>query len=58
MRAIDATQCPMMAAPHTPGLAGFGSVAEFGRMLDAVLDGVRDRAARQSTAGCAEYVRT
>ncbi|MBF6475523.1 MULTISPECIES: hypothetical protein [Nocardia] len=57
MPAIDATLCPTMAAPR-PRLAGFGSVAEFDRMLDAVLGGVRDRAARQSTAGCAEYVRT
>jgi AcrR family transcriptional regulator len=43
--AFDATAYPAMAA-LTPLMADFGSLAEFDRMLDAVLAGIKDRAAR------------
>ncbi|MEV0245100.1 TetR/AcrR family transcriptional regulator C-terminal domain-containing protein [Nocardia sp. NPDC050712] len=42
---IDATRYPALAA-LAPQLADFGSVAEFDRLLDAVLAGIRCRAAR------------
>ncbi|WP_040792405.1 TetR/AcrR family transcriptional regulator [Nocardia paucivorans] len=45
--AIDATRYPTMAA-LTPLMADFGSVAEFDRLLDSVLGGIRDRVARQN----------
>ncbi|MDP9868999.1 MULTISPECIES: TetR/AcrR family transcriptional regulator [Streptosporangium] len=48
MPAIDATVYPTMAT-LTPLQADFGSVAEFDRMLDAVLGGIRNRADRQGT---------
>ncbi|MGI5171097.1 TetR/AcrR family transcriptional regulator [Spirillospora sp. CA-253888] len=43
--AFDAETYPAMAA-LAPLMSDFGSVAEFDRMLDAVLDGVREQAAR------------
>ncbi|MGW4767094.1 TetR/AcrR family transcriptional regulator [Nocardia sp. NPDC004278] len=46
--AIDPTLYPTMAA-LAPTMADFGSVAEFDRMLDAVLGGIRDRTAWQAT---------
>lgn len=46
--AIDATEYPAMAA-LAPLQADFGSAAEFDRLLDAVLGGIRDRAARGAT---------
>ncbi|TQS29406.1 TetR/AcrR family transcriptional regulator [Microbispora sp. KK1-11] len=46
--AIDATAYPTMAA-LAPLRADFGSAAEFDRLLDAVLSGIRDQAARQAT---------
>jgi AcrR family transcriptional regulator len=46
--AIDATAYPTMAA-LTPLQAGFGSLAEFDRLLGTVLGGIRNRAARQGT---------
>ncbi|GAB3969045.1 TetR/AcrR family transcriptional regulator C-terminal domain-containing protein [Actinoallomurus acanthiterrae] len=48
MPAIDATAYPTMAA-LAPLQADFGSAAEFDRLLDTVLGGIRDRAARQAT---------
>ncbi|WP_227982103.1 TetR/AcrR family transcriptional regulator [Nocardia spumae] len=45
---IDSARYPTMAT-LAPRLAGFGSVAEFDRMLDTVLTGIRQRA-----AGCAQ----
>jgi AcrR family transcriptional regulator len=39
--AIDPVRYPTMAA-LTPSMADFGSAAEFDRMLDAVIDGIRD----------------
>jgi AcrR family transcriptional regulator len=41
--AIDAVRYPTMAA-LAPSMADFGSAAEFDRMLDAVIDGIRGRA--------------
>ncbi len=46
--AIDATAYPTMAA-LAPLRADFGSAAEFDRLLDTVLSGIRDQAARQAT---------
>ncbi|MGW5123469.1 TetR/AcrR family transcriptional regulator [Streptomyces sp. NPDC004069] len=46
--AFDTETHPTMAA-LAPLLADFGSVAEFDRMLDTVLDGIQDRAAQQSS---------
>ncbi|MEV0405120.1 TetR/AcrR family transcriptional regulator C-terminal domain-containing protein [Actinoallomurus sp. NPDC050550] len=46
--AIDATAYPTMAA-LAPLQADFGSAAEFDRLLDTVLSGIRDRATRQAT---------
>ncbi|MGV9600312.1 TetR/AcrR family transcriptional regulator [Streptosporangium sandarakinum] len=46
--AIDAAAYPAMAA-LAPLQADFGSAAEFDRLLDAVLSGLRDQAARQAT---------
>ncbi|MFE4413493.1 TetR/AcrR family transcriptional regulator [Streptomyces sp. NPDC056821] len=46
--AFDAEAHPTMAA-LAPLLADFGSVAEFDRMLDTVLDGIQDRAAQQAS---------
>lgn len=46
--AIDATAYPTMVA-LAPLQAGFGSKAEFDRLLDAVLSGIRDQAVRQAT---------
>ncbi|MEV6562982.1 TetR/AcrR family transcriptional regulator C-terminal domain-containing protein [Nocardia sp. NPDC051756] len=43
--AIDGTRYPTMAA-LTTRMDDFGSAAEFDRMLDAVLSGIRDRAVR------------
>ncbi|MFC8229844.1 TetR/AcrR family transcriptional regulator [Streptomyces sp. NPDC057287] len=43
--AFDATEYPSMAA-LAPLMADFGSLAEFDRMLDAVLAGITVRAAR------------
>ncbi|MET7770655.1 TetR/AcrR family transcriptional regulator C-terminal domain-containing protein [Nocardia sp. NPDC005366] len=43
MPTIDAALYPTMAA-LAPRQADFGSLAEFDRMLDAVLGGIRDRA--------------
>lgn len=45
---IDASRYPTMAA-LTPFSADFGSLAEFDRMLDAVLGGIRDRARRRES---------
>ncbi|MGW6057494.1 TetR/AcrR family transcriptional regulator [Streptomyces sp. NPDC055189] len=42
---FDATAFPAMAA-LTPLMADFGSLPEFDRMLDTVLAGIKDRAAR------------
>lgn len=42
---FDSGAYPGMAA-LAPRWADCGSVAEFGRMLDIVLDGIRSRAAR------------
>lgn len=44
--AIDATTYPAMAT-LAPLLSDFGTVAEFDRMLDVVIGGIRDRAARR-----------
>ncbi|QYC42128.1 Tetracycline repressor protein class H [Nonomuraea coxensis DSM 45129] len=49
MPAIDAAAYPALAA-LTPLQAGFGSVAEFDRMLDAVIGGLRDRASAAFTS--------
>ncbi|MYW63307.1 TetR family transcriptional regulator [Streptomyces sp. SID8379] len=46
---IDADAYPTMAA-LLPLQAGFGSVAEFDRILDTVLAGIKDQAARTTTA--------
>ncbi|WP_328394134.1 TetR/AcrR family transcriptional regulator [Nocardia sp. NBC_00416] len=46
---IDPALYPAMAA-LAPELGDFGSVTEFDRLLDAVLGGIRDRAARDRTA--------
>lgn len=46
--AIDPTRYPTMAA-LAPRMHDFGSTAEFDRMLDTVLTGIRDRAARSAT---------
>ncbi|MFI5772071.1 hypothetical protein ACIA74_26780 [Streptomyces sp. NPDC051658] len=43
--AFDATAYPAMAA-LSPLVADFGSLTEFDRMLDTVLAGIKDRAAR------------
>ncbi|MFD0024789.1 TetR/AcrR family transcriptional regulator [Streptomyces sp. NPDC058382] len=43
--AFDATAYPAMAA-LTPLMTGFGSLTEFDRMLDTVLGGIKERAAR------------
>ncbi|WP_326771170.1 TetR/AcrR family transcriptional regulator C-terminal domain-containing protein (plasmid) [Streptomyces sp. NBC_01591] len=43
--AFDATAYPAMAA-LSPLMADFGSLTEFDRMLDTVLAGIKDRAAR------------
>ncbi|MEU1940990.1 TetR/AcrR family transcriptional regulator C-terminal domain-containing protein [Streptomyces sp. NPDC020125] len=43
--AFDATEYPTMAA-LTPLMTDFGSLTEFDRMLDTVLAGIKDRAAR------------
>ncbi|WP_329204200.1 TetR/AcrR family transcriptional regulator C-terminal domain-containing protein [Streptomyces sp. NBC_00683] len=43
--AFEAATYPAMAA-LTPLMADFGSLAEFDRMLDTVLGGIKDRAAR------------
>ncbi|MEW1690055.1 TetR/AcrR family transcriptional regulator [Streptomyces sp. NPDC091265] len=43
--AFDSTAYPAMAA-IAPHMADFGSLAEFDRMLDTVLGGIRDRAGR------------
>ncbi|GAA2268441.1 TetR/AcrR family transcriptional regulator C-terminal domain-containing protein [Nonomuraea roseoviolacea subsp. roseoviolacea] len=48
MPPLDAGAHPTMAA-LAPLLADFGSAAEFDRMLDVVLQGIRDRAAREET---------
>lgn len=46
--AFDAGTHPTMAA-LAPLLVGFGSVAEFDRMLDTVLEGIRGRATRHGS---------
>ncbi|MEU8248887.1 TetR/AcrR family transcriptional regulator C-terminal domain-containing protein [Nonomuraea sp. NPDC048916] len=46
--AIDATAYPTMAT-LMPLQAGFGSLAEFDRMLGTVLDGIRHRAAQSGS---------
>ncbi|WP_214415882.1 TetR/AcrR family transcriptional regulator [Sphaerisporangium fuscum] len=46
--AIDATAYPTMVA-LAPLQTDFGSETEFDRLLDAVLSGIRDQAARQAT---------
>ncbi|MEU6077437.1 TetR/AcrR family transcriptional regulator C-terminal domain-containing protein [Micromonospora sp. NPDC047074] len=53
--AIDAAAYPTMAT-LMPLQAGFGSPAEFDRMLDTVLDGIRNRAARPDGPGPAQRV--
>jgi AcrR family transcriptional regulator len=45
---IDPDRYPMMAA-LAPGMADFGSVTEFDRMLDAILAGIRDRVTAHPT---------
>ncbi|MFI6519759.1 TetR/AcrR family transcriptional regulator [Spirillospora sp. NPDC050679] len=49
MPAIDPADHPAMAA-LAPFLNDFGSVAQFDRLLDTVLTGIRDQAARQAAA--------
>ncbi|MEV8314624.1 TetR/AcrR family transcriptional regulator C-terminal domain-containing protein [Streptomyces sp. NPDC059900] len=44
---FDATAYPAMAA-LSPLMTGFGSLPEFDRMLDTVLAGIKDRAARSA----------
>ncbi|MEW2352863.1 TetR/AcrR family transcriptional regulator C-terminal domain-containing protein [Spirillospora sp. NPDC029432] len=51
--AIDPADYPAMAA-LTPLQADFGSVAEFDRLLDSVLGGIRDQAARHGRAHAAD----
>ncbi|WP_280444973.1 TetR/AcrR family transcriptional regulator [Nocardia brasiliensis] len=46
--AIDRTRYPTMAA-LAPRMEDFGSTAEFDRMLDAVLGGIRDRSDPSTT---------
>ncbi|QIS20586.1 TetR/AcrR family transcriptional regulator [Nocardia terpenica] len=53
--AIDPTLHPTMAA-LAPRMTDFGSTAEFDRMLDAVLSGIRDRATGSSRPGRFESV--
>ncbi|WP_431040532.1 TetR/AcrR family transcriptional regulator [Streptomyces sp. P1-3] len=48
MPALDADAYPTMA-DLAPLQAGFGSMAEFDRILDTVLGGIQDRAARDGT---------